>query len=85
MKYAIKATYFYYGNTFNAPKNGFLKDGADNIEYFNSVKDALNFLNLTEEAKPCKGKNTFNKNWSQYILNYGEYAEPTYTLVYKND
>jgi len=77
-KYYILKKFFYYNNTFHAPKDRAMCDGWDRKLTFNSKKEAEEYLidlGITDNFK--------GSTWAsdgQYILDHGEYERPEYQI-----
>lgn len=84
--FGIKATYFYYAGTYNAPSDGFLKEPRSypkdsGIVKFRTFNDALDYLQSRYgKMELVKGKATFSKK-GRYVTNHGEYSRPMYTIT----
>ena len=86
-RYYIRAEFFYYSGTFNAPEDGALRDHyGDRIE-FSSRAEAESYL--TEERSEWEpdtmgcsklecGKFSFD---GTYYTTHGEYSRPVYTIL----
>ncbi len=80
MEYYIKATYHYYSGTFNAPKDGAVKDEYGKRLEFDSVEDAEKYLlNELGGTKSPSGKNLYFPK-GIYHLSHGEYSQPEYSI-----
>jgi hypothetical protein len=85
--YYIRAEYFYYAGTFNAPQDGALRDVAGNRLEFSTREEAS--AHLCEErdewnfnhAMGCK-ENTSGKYsfYGTYVCRHGEYSRPVYAI-----
>lgn len=79
--YGIKATYYYYGKTYNAPSDGFLREEDNSILKFSTIPDALEYLeNRYGRMELEKGKATYSAVGT-YVLRHGEYSRPRYTIT----
>jgi hypothetical protein len=78
MKYGIKATYYYYEGTLNAPQSGTM-DGLN----FETLQSAIDYLTGGDYDFPalehCSGA-TFSR-LGQYVCAHGEYERPDYEIV----
>ena len=89
-KYTIRATYYFYANTFHAPKNGALRDRETNERLeFDTREDAVKYLTekptLTEWGYPYSMGCEENEDGSfsasgMYRTAYGEYSRPVYRI-----
>lgn len=96
MKYAIKAQYYYYAGTYNAPQDGYLMDlpsydsftGKETQDrlLFDTIQDAVDYLTNDDggyEAMCCTydGDARFSVDGGPYVCSHGQYARPDYTIV----
>ena len=77
-KYAIRATYSFYANTFNAPKNGASRDRYGNRLEYKTREEAEKFLS---DAMGCERNEdgSFSATGA-WITSHGEYARPVYRI-----
>ena len=68
MTYRVKATYYYYEGTYNAPRDGYVRGQDGMYLNFPTKQSALEWIDK-EEVKI-------------YYLNHGEYSSPSYKVVY---
>ena len=83
--FGVWVEYNYYGNTYNSPKDGLLRDYAGYIVVSDSIDGILaemdnesNYLNETS-------KHIYIENDEPYVFSHGEYARPTYMIVGLSD
>jgi len=87
VSYYIRAQYFYYSGTFNAPTDGALRDESGRRLEFASRKEAEYYLTRDGYDDPdcfainCRefAPNKFTHP-TTYILSHGEYSSPVYTI-----
>lgn len=81
--YYIRAEYFYYSGTFNAPSDGALRDESGRLE-FARREEAEAYLCDTESEWPSMGCRQHSPGKyspaGTYYLSHGEYSSPTYTI-----
>ena len=79
--YRIYGHYYYSSGTFNAPKNGALKDhdrDYDTILEFNTREDAIDHLTVMGVDDEYK-KNKYSHS-GRYELSHGEYDRPDFSI-----
>jgi hypothetical protein len=88
-KYIIRANYYYYANTFHAPKNGALRDQYGERIEFDTREQAEKYLTEKPTLTPFGYSNamgcTENDDGSfsgvgTYHTAHGEYARPVYRI-----
>lgn len=76
--YYISVEHFYYVGTFNAPKNGPLKNEYGKKEIFSTIEQAQQYLYDLDIVYHVKNR-TYTYP-SGYLLDHAEYARPLYTI-----
>lgn len=78
--YTIKVTFYYYAGTY-APEDGYLTDREGYRLEFETFEEAFEYLIAYYGLmKLVKGKTTFVSASDFYLLDYGEYSKPEYTI-----
>jgi hypothetical protein len=75
-KYIIRASYSYYSGTFNAPKNGAIRDCNGERLEFDTREQAVKFLNERCEEN---SDGSFSAAGTYYTA-HGEYSRPVYRI-----
>lgn len=80
--YKIRAKYFYYSTSYNAPKNGVLRDNhSKQVMEFETRNEAIDYL-CNGYAYNCeRDSDGAYSNKGEYVTNSGEYARPSYKIV----
>ena len=78
--YQIKAKYFYYSTSYNAPKNGVLRDDNGQVIEFETRNEAIDYL-CNEYACERDSDGAFSQAKPMYELANGEYARPSYRII----
>jgi hypothetical protein len=88
-KYTIRATYSYYSGTFNAPKNGNLKNQYGEPLLFDTREEAVKYLTAIPTLTPFgyseamgleKNDDGSFSSAGTYRTAHGEYARPVYRV-----
>ena len=83
-KYYIRAEYFYFAGTFNAPQDGALRDESGRRLEFATREQAAEYLAGTDgelESMGCREHAAGKYSPAgTYYLSHGEYSSPTYTI-----
>ena len=82
--YYIRAEFFYYSGTFNAPQDGALRDEMGRRLEFGTREEAAEYLTDSDgefESMGCREHAAGKYSPAgTYYLSHGEYSSPTYTI-----
>lgn len=77
--FRISAKYFFYAGTFNAPKNGPLKDNKGENLCFQTRADALKYIENMFAVERASNGSYYPKG--RYDLSHGEYSQPEFKII----
>ena len=78
--YQIRAKYFYYSTSHNAPKNGVLRHDNGQVVEFETRNEAIDYL-CDQRACERDSDGTYSQAKPMYELAHGEYERPSYKII----